>query len=105
MFEGCTNIKLSETQTGNYTKPFRIPAEGTGTSSVTNALTRMFAVTGGTFIGTPTINTTYYLYEEPQPTGGTILIGSSSLSKVLVGNQEVSKIILNGVTLYESGGA
>lgn len=29
MFDSCSNIKVSETYTGNYIKPFRIPAEGT----------------------------------------------------------------------------
>lgn len=60
MFYGCTGIKLSETQTGNYTKAYRIPTSGTGTTA-TNALNNMFSYTGGTFTGTPEINTTYYL--------------------------------------------
>ena len=60
MFSGCTSLKLSSTQTGEYTQEYRIPASGTGTTA-TNALTDMFASTGGTFAGTPEINTTYYL--------------------------------------------
>ena len=60
MFDGCTKIKLSTTQTGEYTVAYRIPTTGTGTTA-TNALTDMFASTGGTFTGTPNINTTYYL--------------------------------------------
>lgn len=60
MFNGCTNIKLSETQTAPYLIPYRIPSEGTGTEEA-NSLTNMFTDTGGTFAGTPTINTTYYL--------------------------------------------
>ena len=60
MFRGCTCIKLSSTQTGEYTVTYRIPMSGTGTTT-TNALTNMFASTGGTFTGTPEINTTYYL--------------------------------------------
>lgn len=63
MFKSCTKLKLSATQTGNYTKAYRIPASGTGTTA-TNALTDMFANTGGTFKGTPEINTTYYLDES-----------------------------------------
>ena len=59
MFRGCTNIKLSTTQTGEYQTPYRIPKSGTGTTA-TDALTDMFLNTGGTFTGTPTINTTYY---------------------------------------------
>ena len=60
MFYGCTKIKLSETQTGTYTQEYRIPVSGSGTTA-TNALVNMFANTGGTFTGTPSINTTYYL--------------------------------------------
>lgn len=60
MFFGCTGLKLSSTQTGEYTVAYRIPASGTGTTA-TNALTNMFFITGGTFTGTPEINTTYYL--------------------------------------------
>lgn len=59
MFYGCTGIKLSVTQTGDYQTAYRIPISGTGTTE-TNALTYMFGSTGGTFTGTPTINTTYY---------------------------------------------
>ena len=60
MFSGCTKIKLSNTQTGEYTQVYRIPTTGTGTTA-TNALYDMFASTGGTFTGAPSINTTYYL--------------------------------------------
>lgn len=60
MFQGCTSLKLSSTQTGEYTVAYRIPTAGTGTTA-TNALTDMFTGTGGTFTGTPEINTTYYL--------------------------------------------
>ena len=60
MFNDCTNIKLSETQTGEYQTAYRIPTSGTGTTG-TKSLSNMFQNTGGTFTGTPTINTTYYL--------------------------------------------
>ena len=60
MFYDCTSLKLSSTQTGEYTQEYRIPMTGTGTST-TDALTDMFTNTGGTFTGTPEINTTYYL--------------------------------------------
>ena len=60
MFRGCTGLKLSSTQTGEYTQEYRIPSSGTGTTA-TDALTDMFTSTGGTFTGTPEINTTYYL--------------------------------------------
>ena len=60
MFRNCTSLKLSTTQTDEYTQEYRIPSSGTGTTA-TNALTNMFFSTGGTFKGTPEINTTYYL--------------------------------------------
>ena len=60
MFYGCTKIKLSTAASGTYTKSYRIPKSGTGTTA-SGALDNMFANTGGTFKGTPTINTTYYL--------------------------------------------
>ena len=60
MFWDCTSIKLSATQTGEYQTAYRIPTSGTGTNA-TIALDSMFDGTGGTFTGTPSINTTYYL--------------------------------------------
>ena len=60
MFSGCTKIKLSSTKTGEYTVAYCIPFKGTGTTAP-SALFNMFASTGGTFTGTPKINTTYYL--------------------------------------------
>ena len=60
MFQNCTSLKLSSTQTDEYTQEYRIPSSGTGTTA-TNALTYMFISTGGTFTGSPAINTTYYL--------------------------------------------
>ena len=60
MFQNCTSLKLSSTQTDEYTQEYRIPSSGTGTTA-TNALTYMFISTGGTFTGTPAINTIYYL--------------------------------------------
>ena len=63
MFQGCTSLKLSSTQTGEYTQEYRIPSSGTG-ATATGALNDMFTDTGGTFTGTPTINTTYYLSSD-----------------------------------------
>ena len=60
MFQGCSKIKLSSTSGSGYTKAYRIPKSGTGTEG-TSSLANMFTNTGGTFTGTPTINTTYYL--------------------------------------------
>ena len=63
MFYGCKKIKVSSVSSGTYTKAYRIPKTGAGTMA-TRALRNMFANTGGTFIGTPEINTTYYLDES-----------------------------------------
>lgn len=63
MFYGCTTLKLSATQTDEYTQEYSIPMTGTGTTA-SNALTNMFTSTGGTFTGTPEINTTYYLSSD-----------------------------------------
>ena len=63
MFWHCAALKLSSTQTDEYTQEYRIPSSGTGTTA-TDALTEMFANTGGTFTGTPSINTTYYLSSD-----------------------------------------
>ena len=60
MFYGCTSLKLSSAKTGKYTQAYRIPTKGTGTTE-TGSLTNMFTSTGGTFIGTPNVGTTYYL--------------------------------------------
>lgn len=64
MFYFCTKIKISTTMSGIYDTAYRIPTVGTGTTA-TNALTNMFSNTGGTFTGTPTIDTTYYTENTP----------------------------------------
>lgn len=63
MFSGCSKIKLSTTQTGEYVNEYRIPDTGTGVVA-TDSLRDMFTSTGGTFTGTPTINTAYYTSNE-----------------------------------------
>ena len=63
MFYGCTSLKLSSTKIGEYPQEYRIPTTGTGTTA-TDALVDMFTSTGGTFTGTPAINTTYYLSSD-----------------------------------------
>ena len=63
MFYGCTSLKLSETKTEEYTQEYRIPLSGDGTGE-SAALAEMFISTGGTFTGTPEINTTYYLSSD-----------------------------------------
>ena len=60
MFRNCTSLKLSSTKTDDYTQEYRIPSSGEGVT-VIGALEGMFGSTGGTFTGTPSINTTYYL--------------------------------------------
>ena len=60
MFYNCRRIRLSETQTDDYTTEYHIPTSETG-ETVTGAFNDMFASTGGTFQGTPNINTTYYM--------------------------------------------
>ena len=64
MFFSCTSLKLSTTLTGIYDTAYRIPTIGTGTTA-SSALSNMFTGTGGTFTGTPTINTTYYTENTP----------------------------------------
>ena len=63
MFYGCTSLKLSTTQSDEYTQEYRIPSFGDGVTA-TNAFVDMFTNTGGTFTGTPKINTTYYLSSD-----------------------------------------
>ena len=63
MFFNCTGIKLSTTQDEYYNTEYRIPASGEGTTA-NNPLSNMFRDTGGTFTGTPSINTTYYIHKE-----------------------------------------
>jgi hypothetical protein len=64
MFCNCSSLKLSETQTGEYQYPYRIPTSGDGVDA--SSLTAMFINTGGTLTtDTPTINTTYYTDHEP----------------------------------------
>lgn len=67
MFDGCAKIKVSATQTGAYQTPWRIPAQGTGEAGSYYAddwNLNTFRGTGGTFTGSPQINTTYYTSNE-----------------------------------------
>lgn len=59
MFSGCSSLKISAVQTGEYQYPFRIPSTGTGTGTL-NVTNGMFNLTGGTFTDRPEFNTTYY---------------------------------------------
>ena len=66
MFYGCSHLKLSKSRDATYQYAYRIPTSGTGTTGYM-ALYQMFYNTGGTFTGTPTINTTYYTDHPPIP--------------------------------------
>lgn len=61
MFYGCTGLKISATQTGEYTTAWRIPSAGEIAAEATNWNTNMLKNTGGTFTENPSINTTYYI--------------------------------------------
>ena len=61
MFYGCTGLKISATQTGEYTTAWRIPSTGEIAAEATDWNTYMLNGTGGTFKGNPSINTTYYI--------------------------------------------
>lgn len=63
MFSGCTGLKLSSIRTDKYVQEYRIPSSGNGVTA-NAALENMFTNTGGTFTGTPSINTTYYLSSD-----------------------------------------
>ena len=64
MFSYCIHLKVSSSISSGYTEAFRIPKTGTGTDA-NDTMTGMFFGTGGTFKGTPTINTTYYAEYRP----------------------------------------
>ena len=61
MFFQCTGLKISATQTGEYTTAWRIPSTGEIAAEATDWNTYMLNGTGGTFKGDPSINTTYYI--------------------------------------------
>lgn len=66
MFLGCRSIKIARTQSIDYPYEYRIPTSGTGQNG-NNSLTAMFNGTGGEYIPTPSINTTYYTDHPPVP--------------------------------------
>ena len=61
MYRGCSLIKLSSTQTGEYQTAYRVPTSGTPTTgdSPTTICSNMFTGTGGTLTAI-SINITYY---------------------------------------------
>ena len=92
MFDGCTSLKLSETKTEEYIQEYRIPSSGDGTTS-SDALTRMFNSTGGTFTGTPNINTTYYLSSDNMIARGTEIATLNGYVKNMIDNEKVTPLI------------
>ena len=64
MFDGCAKIKMSTTMSAEYQTTYRIPSQGTATAGQFYPFFAMFNGTGGSFKGTPTVNTTYYTANE-----------------------------------------
>ena len=95
MFDGCTSIKLSTAKTEEYTQEYRIPFSGNGTDAV-DAFMNMFNETGGTFTGTPEINTTYYLSSDNMIARG---------SDIATLNGYVKNMIDNSVEIPSGGGS
>ena len=60
MFAGCTSLKISATQSSEYSTAWRIPSTGTISSTAKDWNYEMLVNTGGTFTSDPSINTTYY---------------------------------------------
>ena len=60
MFQDCTGLKISATQTGEYTTAWRIPSAGEIADEATSWNIDMLTNTGGTFTANPARNTTYY---------------------------------------------
>ena len=92
MFNSCTSLKLSETKTEEYIQEYRIPSSGDGTTSV-DSLDRMFYSTGGTFTGTPNINTTYYLSSDNMIVRGTEIATLNGYVKNMIDNKKVAPLI------------
>lgn len=59
MFRDCALLKISNTQVTGGVKFLDIPS---GTTGPTGWNTNMFANTGGTFTGNPSVGTAYYYY-------------------------------------------
>lgn len=58
-FWGCSNIKMATTQSADYPNAYRIPETGTASAGY-SAFGQMFSGSGGSFKGTPAVNSTYY---------------------------------------------
>ena len=92
MFSSCTSLKLSETKTEEYIQEYRIPSSGDGTTSL-DSLDRMFYSTGGTFTGTPNINTTYYLSSGNMIARGTEIATLNGYVKNMIDTAVVAPLI------------
>ena len=92
MFSSCTSLKLSETKTEEYIQEYRIPSSGDGTTSL-DSLDRMFYSTGGTFTGTPNINTTYYLSSDNMIARGTKIATLNGYVKNMIDNEKAAPLI------------
>jgi len=64
MFYGCTAFKVSMIKSGSYKYEWRIPISGIGTTAESWNVD-MLKNTGGPFKNDPTINTIYYLEQQP----------------------------------------
>ena len=98
MFQGCTSLKLSSTKTGEYTQEYRIPSSGTGTI-YGYALTDMFVSTGGTFTGTPAINTTYYLSTDNMIVRDTEIATLNGYVGSMIDNSVSNPLNITGATV------
>ena len=87
MFSNCGSLKLSSTQTGKYTQEYHIPSSGVGENG-RDSLSNMFATTGGTFRGTPEINTTYYLSSDNMIVRGNELATLNGYVKTMIDTAE-----------------
>jgi hypothetical protein len=68
MFYNCTGIKISTTKVDEYQTEYRIPTKDTGVyENTSSTIADMFTGTGGTFVGTPEINVTYYTSNRTVP--------------------------------------
>ena len=100
MFHGCTGLKLSSIQTGEYTREYRIPITGTGTTA-SSAFISMFASTGGTFTEAPEINTTYYLSTDNMVVRETEIATLNGYVGSMI--DDVAQTLQNKADLDESG--
>ena len=104
MFYNCTSLKLSSTKTDEYTQEYRIPSSGNGTTA-TDALTNMFTSTGGTFTGTPEINTIYYLSSDNMIVRGNDIANLNGYVGSMIDNAMNELSVQTDETLTQSGQA